>query len=73
MKWLNAYAKINFIAIFKIYKKFMKNYFVVKDNIMDKQFEGLVRRFSFADRKLVFNMVNDLISFYAFYFTKKDF
>lgn len=36
MKWLNAYAKINFIAIFKIYKKFMKNYFVLKDNILDK-------------------------------------
>lgn len=37
MKWLNSYAKINYIAIFKIYKKFMKNYFCLKDNILDKK------------------------------------
>eukprot|EP00347_Sterkiella_histriomuscorum_P000531 403375494 len=72
MKWLNAYAKINYIAIFKIYKKYQKNYFCLKDNIIDKKMTNLIKSYSFADKKLVFNLVNDLIGFYAQYFTKND-
>lgn len=36
LKWLNAYAIINEIATRKILKKFMKEHFKLKDNILDK-------------------------------------
>ena len=36
IKWLNAYTIINEIAAQKIIKKFTKEFFVTKDNIIDK-------------------------------------
>jgi hypothetical protein len=42
LKWLNAYAEINYIACLKIQKKFMKNYFFLKDNIIDKKVKELI-------------------------------
>ena len=36
IKWLNAYAIINEIAANKILKKFMKEHFCEKDNVLDK-------------------------------------
>lgn len=36
LKWLNAYALINHIALQKILKKFMKENFEQKDNVVDK-------------------------------------
>ena len=36
LKWLNAYAEINYIAMQKIVKKFSKTHFEIKDNVIDK-------------------------------------
>jgi hypothetical protein len=37
IKWLRTYSTINKEAMRKITKKFMKNYFKLKDNTIDKQ------------------------------------
>lgn len=37
LKWLNAYAEINEIALKKIIEKLMKNIFMLTDNILDKK------------------------------------
>ena len=42
MKWLNAYSQINYIAANKILKKFMKEYFEIKDNVIDKKLKAFV-------------------------------
>lgn len=48
LKWLNAYAKINYIGLLKIQKKFMKNYFFLKDNVIDKKLKALIDNSQFA-------------------------
>ena len=37
LKWLNAYAIINRIAMTKIIKKFMKTHFEIKDNVINNK------------------------------------
>lgn len=37
LKWLNAYATINYIALQRSIKKFSKEYFAIEDNIIDKK------------------------------------
>lgn len=37
LKWLNSYAVINELAIKKILKKFMKEHFELKDNIINRK------------------------------------
>ena len=39
IKWINAFGIINEIAATKILKKFMKNHFEIKDNVIDKMIE----------------------------------
>jgi len=36
IKWLNAYGFFNKSASYKIVKKFMKEHFIAKDNVIDK-------------------------------------
>jgi hypothetical protein len=36
IKWLNAFGIINEIAAAKVLKKFFKNHFEMKDNVIDK-------------------------------------
>jgi len=36
LKWLNAYSQINELAAQKILKKFCKEHFEIKDNIIEK-------------------------------------
>lgn len=52
LKWLNAYAIINEVAIQKILKKFKKVFFEVPDNVMDKKIE------QFLDSKMFTGRVN---------------
>ena len=51
IKWLNAYAIINEIAAHKILKKFMKEHFKVKDNILDKNVRVMLKNIEFCNRK----------------------
>jgi hypothetical protein len=53
LKWLNAYSKINYVALFKIQKKFMKTFFQLKDNVLDKKLAIVINSQTFANRKQV--------------------
>ena len=37
LRWLNAFARINYIAIQKSIQKFMKSYYAITDNVLDKK------------------------------------
>lgn len=39
IRWLKSYNQINELALKKILKKFMKNYFKIKDNTIKKKLE----------------------------------
>ena len=50
IKWLNAYATINEIAVMKILKKFMKEHFDMPDNILDKNIQMILGDCEFTQR-----------------------
>jgi len=50
LKWLNAYAVINELAMQKIVKKFMKEHFDLKDNVIDKNLTAFIKSKEFAKR-----------------------
>lgn len=50
LKWLNAYATINQIAMQKILKKFVKEHFQLKDNVIDKNLLAFINQKDFAHR-----------------------
>ena len=37
IRWLNSYGHINELALRKILKKFVKNYFAIKDNTINQK------------------------------------
>jgi len=43
MKWLNAYAEINMMAIKKIMQEFMEVHFDLKDNVINKNIMNKVK------------------------------
>ena len=51
IKWLNAYAVINEIAAYKILKKFMKEHFKMKDNLIDKNIQIIKDDLAFVKRR----------------------
>lgn len=57
---------------YRIYKKFMKNFFLCKDNILDKKMKVLIKSYSFSDRKCVKQMINEIVDFYAVFFTSNN-
>mmetsp|Transcript_13148 Transcript_13148/g.22248 ORF Transcript_13148/g.22248 Transcript_13148/m.22248 type:complete len:198 (-) Transcript_13148:1183-1776(-) len=69
LKWLNAYAQINYVAIQKILKKFCKEYLVLKDNVLDKKLMAYVDSKSFAHRMRIAHVIRDLRLFFALHFT----
>ena len=69
IKWLNAYAIINNIAAQKILKKFTKNTFNMKDNILDKNLlYHIFNDFKFTNRDSMIPISNDIKTVYARYF-----
>ena len=69
-KWLNAYALINELAMQKILKKFMKNYFENKDNIIDKNLTQLIKSKRLSHRKQLHFAIDDMLDFFSTHFTK---
>eukprot|EP00347_Sterkiella_histriomuscorum_P002512 403367865 len=51
IKWLNAFAKINYIASLKMINKMMKSFFVLEDNIVDKKLMAFLNSMQFARRR----------------------
>ena len=47
IRWLTSYGQINELALRKILKKFVKNFFSVKDNTIDKKLSQLIDQMIF--------------------------
>ena len=54
----------------RIQKKFMKTFFQLKDNVLDKKLSIVINSQTFANRKQVSKKVGEIIHFYAENFTK---
>ena len=50
----------------------MKNFFYVKDNILDKKMKVLIKSYAFANRACIADRLDEIQKFYALYFTKND-
>lgn len=72
LKWLNAFAKINYIAAYKILKKGMKTFFQVKDNIIDKKIKSIIENMTFTKRQGVLELIEKVVKFFSKHFTDHD-
>ena len=69
IKWLKTFSSINHVATYKILKKFMKNYFRVKDNTLQLQLKQYIATLPFRHSRELAILTRDLIIFYARAFT----
>jgi hypothetical protein len=69
MKWLNAFAVINELAMQKILKKFIKEHFEIKDNLIDKNLTEFIKSKDFANRSTLHYAIDDMFTFFAMHFT----
>jgi len=70
LKWLNAYAKLNYVASQKILKKFMKNFFVNNKNIIDQKINMYIESLGFYSRQEVVDQLHYITEWYANEFEK---
>ena len=47
IRWLISYGQINELALLKIMKKFVKNFFMIKDNTVTKKLSSIINEMSF--------------------------
>ena len=75
IRWLISYGQINELALLKIKKKFVKNFFMIKDNTVTKKLSSIINEMSFKmeegsmTRELQI-LSDDLLTFYADCFCK---
>jgi len=69
LKWLNAFYKINYIALQKLMRKFLKNYFVLQDNMADKKLQKNLEEILFEKRDEMKAVTKRLMASYAEKFT----
>lgn len=72
IKWLRTFSSINQVAMLKILKKFMKNHFKLKDNVLKLQLQDYISKLSFVDSSELKILSRDIIVFYARAFCKDD-
>ena len=72
IKWLNAFGVINELACKKILNQFMKDCFVLSDNVLDKSFLRLIETSEFARRRNMDKIQNDLIEIVGDFFAESD-
>ena len=53
----------------KIIKKFTREHFEIKDNVVDKNLTLLITKFSFAKRQQLHFVIDDIDTFFAKQFT----
>ena len=75
IRWLISYGQINELALRKIMKKFVKNYFVLKDNTINKKLGEEINNMSFKMEEGQMThelkiLSDDLLTFYADVFCK---
>ena len=51
IKWLNAYAVINEVAMQKALQEFINTFFEIEDNVIDKKIQASIKNFEFVQRK----------------------
>jgi hypothetical protein len=56
----------------KILKKFVKEYFDLKDNVIDKNLTKYIKSKDFANRSQLHYVIDDLFSFFALHFTANN-
>ena len=72
IKWLKTYNSINQMATLKILKKFMKNYFSIKENHLSKQLREYIQGQPFQNSIELAILTRDLIIFYSRAFTEDN-
>lgn len=75
IRWLISYGQINELALRKIMKKFVKNFFLIKNNTLTKKLSSIIDESSFkmAEGKMTeeLGLLSDnLLEFYADCFCK---
>ena len=75
IRWLNSYSHINELALRKIMKKFVKNFFAIKDNTVNQKLGDIInsKTFKTPDGKMepqLQILSDDLLRFYADCFCK---
>ena len=75
IRWLISYGQINELALRKIMKKFVKNYFLIKDNTITKKLSEIIdeQNFKMEEGKMTRELrilSDDLLTFYADCFCK---
>lgn len=75
IRWLNSYGHINELALRKILKKFVKNFFAIKDNTINQKLSEIIdsKTFKAAEGKMgeeLQILSDDLLRFYADCFCK---
>ena len=75
IRWLNSYGHINELALRKILKKFVKNFFAIKDNTIKEKLTDIVksRKFISEEGKMSEELQilsSDILRFYADCFCK---
>ena len=70
LKWLNAYAIINRIAMAKIIKKFMKNTFVTQDNVINNKLAKFIdEKKCFCNKDEIAFLIEEISEFFSEQFT----
>ena len=70
IRWLNSFCHINELALRKILKKFMKNFFAQKDNTINQKLVDIInaKKFKTPEGKMgreLQILSDDLLKFYA--------
>ena len=70
LKWLNSFATINELAVKKILKKFIKEHFELKDNVLNNFVNMDLEQMQFSKKKSLHFAIDDMLQFIATHFTR---
>lgn len=68
LKWINSFATINNLAMEKILKKYLKEHFELKDNVVDKNIREFITQKDFTTKKELHYVIEDMIQFISEHF-----
>lgn len=71
-RWLKKFSIVNKLAMHDVKTMFMKNYFRVPDNSIDKQLKTFYKAREFSKSRKLKNLSRDIAVFYSLIFTKGD-
>jgi hypothetical protein len=65
LRWLNAYAQINHVAMQKAIDEFIKTHFDYSNNILDKKLNFLVNEKCFTSKSNVRSLIDEIVENFA--------